>query len=163
MVQNFMDNESSNEESLQLPPSITSAERDQIRQICKHFDLPFKVFGEGTEKYMVIRRPDYSYFANAEKESMIADLSELDHWRTLAIKLAIQLHKDGACSICEKSAVSLDTRFMLIKNCGHIVCENCGQSEQRCRTCNGMIGELVTIPEDLMKAYERDKIKRIRR
>ncbi len=90
MLQKFIDDPVS--EVLELPRSVTSAERDQVRQICKHLDLPFKVFGEGTEKYMVVRKPDFSYFAQVDQQSTDEQLvllnAELDHWRSVALNLA---------------------------------------------------------------------------
>jgi hypothetical protein len=142
-VRDFLDDPSA--ETLELPRTITSAERDQVRQICKHFDIPFKVFGEGSEKYMVIRKPDFSYFEAVEKDSIAANLAELEHWKTLAISLAIERHqsqqKNSACIFCCQENFT-----MFIKNCGHLVCLKCGQNNAQCSTCGGPISELVPIP-----------------
>ena len=88
MVQQFLDDGS--QPTLTLPKSVTSAERDTVRQICKHFDVPFKVHGEGTEKFMVLRRPDYSYFDEAEaaQSALLSDKAEVERLRKLVLQLS---------------------------------------------------------------------------
>ncbi len=89
MVQNFLDDPS--QESLELPKSVTASERDQVRQICKHFDVPFKVFGEGSEKQMVLKKPDFSYFEQAEADQRAiyeAEQSEIARLRRLVVQLS---------------------------------------------------------------------------
>jgi hypothetical protein len=144
VVQKFLDDES--QELLELPRSVNSTDRDVIRQICKHFDVPFKVSGEGTEKVMVLRRPDFSYLENPEENQIGHHLTEMDHWRTLAVDLAIELQKSrqeskdrAVCARCTKYDATLMNR-----NCGHLVCPSCGQ-EERCAVCDKFMGELISV------------------
>lgn len=145
VVQKFLDDES--QEFLELPRSVNSTDRDTIRQICKHFDVPFKVTGEGTEKVMVIRKPDFSYLEpdNVVDNILTHQLSELEHWKSLACELAVQLARQDStdssarCSKCDKNPATL-----MNKNCGHLVCESCGQ-EEKCNVCGKYIGELVAV------------------
>lgn len=152
VVQKFLDDES--QESLELPPSVNSTDRDVIRQICKHFDVPFKVSGEGTEKVMMIRKPDFSYLNEDDKGSdniLTHQLSEIDYWKSLACALALQLQlsREGEdifkpashCARCTQNAGEL-----INKNCGHIVCASCGQ-EEKCAVCGKYMGELVSLEE----------------
>jgi len=152
MLQKFLDDPVS--DVLELPRSVTSAERDQVRQICKHLDLPFKVFGEGTEKYMVIRKPDFSYFAHVEQQSTSEQLvllsAELDHWRNLAIALAAELHEHNPqCKTC-----SDQTSNSISKSCGHGICESCAKSVDACGLCSKRIEELIPLPSKRLRKSE---------
>lgn len=89
LVQQFLDDQS--QETLSLPTSVTAADRDLVRQICKHFDVPFKVHGEGTEKFMMLRKPDYSYLEQAEEEqrkALTRDQQELRRLQALVLQLS---------------------------------------------------------------------------
>lgn len=140
MLQKFLDDPVS--DVLELPRSVTSAERDQVRQICKHFDLPFKVFGEGTEKYMVVRKPDFSYFAQVEQQSAAEQLAvlsaELEHWKSLAINLALERPD---CSVCLDQSGTLMSR-----SCGHCLCASCAPTAEKCGKCSARVAELVSLP-----------------
>ena len=144
MLQKFLDDPVS--DVLELPRSVTSSERDQIRQICKHLDLPFKVFGEGTEKYMVVRKPDFSYFAHVEQNSAAEQLvlmsAELQHWKSLALSLASELaEKDPTCCICNTEPPTL-----VNKTCGHCICESCSRNPELCGRCFSRISDLIPLP-----------------
>jgi hypothetical protein len=39
---------------------VTASQREDIRQICRHLDLSFKCVGSGTQKKIVVTRPDYA-------------------------------------------------------------------------------------------------------
>lgn len=153
MVQTFLDDPES--EVLELPRSLTAAERDQVRQICKHFDTPFKVLGEGVEKYMVIRKPDYSHFEVAEEMAPLSVFSkELDQLRSLCVELAkrasletfktkILLEKLGSDVNSSNSLfdkISLSDHWVCSSNCGsppagltiasgRLVCAACSERE----------------------------------
>lgn len=140
MLQKFLDDPVT--DVLELPRSVTSAERDQVRQICKHLDLPFKVFGEGTEKYMVVRKPDFSYFAQVEQQSAAEQLAvmsaELEHWKSLAINLASE---HSICSTCSEQQGSL-----MNKSCGHCLCESCAPTAEICGKCSARVADLISLP-----------------
>ena len=144
MLQKFIDDPVS--DVLELPRSVTSAERDQVRQICKHLDLPFKVFGEGTEKYMVVRKPDFSYFAHVEQQSASEQLvvlsAELDHWRNIAMNLAHELHElDPQCKTCSDQIAN-----SINNTCGHGICESCTRSAETCGKCHARLDEFIPLP-----------------
>lgn len=171
MVQNFMDD--TTQESLTLPRSVTASERDQIRQICKHFDVPFKVFGEGSEKYMVLRKPDYSYFEQAEAEQRAAfeaEHSEISRLRQLVLQLSDDLNleryktnfvKHKLQSEVERETADSDMRVLSSEKrgicgicferpvtrmsvlCGHSACSECFDVA-RCPICEH---EVIDIQE----------------
>ncbi len=153
VVQKFLDDQT--QETLELPRTVNSTDRDVIRQICKHFDVPFKVTGEGTEKVMMIRKPDLAYLEteNGGTNSLMNHhISELDHWKTLACALAVQLQlsREGkdifSSNSCHCSRCLQHPGELMNKNCGHIVCQTCGQ-EEKCAVCEKYMGELVGISE----------------
>jgi hypothetical protein len=168
MVQNFLDTP---DETLTLPKSVTAAERDQIRQICKHFDVPFKVFGEGAEKYMVLRKPDFSYFEQAEADQRAvyeAEQSELARLRRLVRQLSedINLERVKANFVKHKLQTEVeretaDSDFKIIEteqrgicgicyertcarmstSCGHSACRECFDVA-RCPVCEREVLEI---------------------
>ncbi|EER10039.1 hypothetical protein Pmar_PMAR007035 [Perkinsus marinus ATCC 50983] len=64
-VESFLE---SGKDSKALPKTVNSAERDVIRQICKHFDCSFKVKGTGIQRQMYLIKPDFSYFDRVEAD-----------------------------------------------------------------------------------------------
>ncbi|KAF4677862.1 Transmembrane protein 65 [Perkinsus chesapeaki] len=68
-VERFLE---SGKESQALPKTVNSAERDVVRQICKHFDCSFKVKGVGTQRQMYLIKPDFSYFDRVEADQAAA-------------------------------------------------------------------------------------------
>ncbi|KAF4663748.1 4-hydroxy-2-oxoglutarate aldolase, mitochondrial [Perkinsus olseni] len=68
-VEKFLE---SGKDSKALPKKVNSAERDVIRQICKHFDCSFKVKGVGTQRQMYLIKPDFSYFDRVEADQAAA-------------------------------------------------------------------------------------------
>ena len=153
IVQTFLDD--SDTQIFELPRTVSSADRDQIRQICKHFDVPFKVHGEGTEKFMVLCKPDFSYFEQVEHQTfadqMVTHTAELEHWKSLAISLAIELASGKNCGNCSQHLGDL-----MIKACGHIVCKDCGQNE-KCKVCGSSIGELLQVARNNVSSSPKNK------
>lgn len=175
IVQNFLDTP---DESLTLPKSVTAAERDQIRQICKHFDVPFKVFGEGAEKYMVLRKPDFSYFEQAEADqraSYESEQSELSRLRQLVRQLSedvnIERYKTNFAKHklpTEVERETADSEFKIIDNekrgvcgicyerdiarlsvvCGHSACSECFDVA-RCPICEKEVFEIAELTSAL--------------
>ena len=175
MVQQFLDDTN---ETLTLPKSITAAERDQIRQICKHFDLPFKVHGDGSEKFMVIRKPDYSYFEAAEHEQQAVfaiEKSEIGRLKQLVFRLSndvnIERIKINAImhklhSEPEREAAMNEINFIesemrglcsvcatreIVKMsdaCGHSCCTECFDVA-RCPLCEKEVEHVIFIPTEM--------------
>lgn len=165
LVSNFLDDPTS--EILELPKSVTAADRDQVRQICKHFDAPFKVHGEGTEKYMVVRKPDFSYL----DEHQVSPIEQLcvRLARSLAleklkyqlcldklkeegksdlideIKNEILIHESDtnfgylSCANCESAN---DIVLRMNSNCGHFICSQC-DDVRTCKECGHPVGHLI--------------------
>ena len=172
IVQNFLDDPVSSEH--EFPRLVTAAERDQIRQICKHFDVPFKVHGEGTEKYMVIRKPDFSYFDDPDESS------PLEQMKKLCVKLAklvafektkyqvvidklreesleplvskilseIEYHQTSPAFsklvCCGDCEDTTDLRMSV--NCGHFSCSSCSTAKS-CKQCGHEFGLLIDVDE----------------
>ena len=65
VVQRFLE---TSEPEYTFPRSLTSDDRDTVRQIAQHFDCKFKVITEGNEKEIKIFKPDYSVFETIEAE-----------------------------------------------------------------------------------------------
>lgn len=184
LVQQFLDDPS--QETLSLPRSVTSGDRDQIRQICKHFDVPFKVHGEGSEKFMVLRKPDYSYFDEAEKlvSDQFASAADVEKFKQLAIKLSRELcnerikfdiflhqsieneHKREStkADVEYKASTKLGycpvcaERYVARLNevCGHTTCRECWDIT-RCAFCDGPMGDYIELADNAeVKAEQRD-------
>ena len=172
MVQNFLDDET--QETLTLPGSVTASERDQIRQICKHFDVPFKVHGEGSEKYMVLRKPDFSYFESAEAEQRAeyeAEQSEISRLRKLVLQMSEDINlervktnyiKNKFATEIERETAESDVRIIANEKreicgiccersvarlsvvCGHSCCSECFDVA-RCPLCESEVGEILEL------------------
>ena len=184
VVQQFLDGV---DETLSFPKSVTAAERDQIRQICKHFDVTFKVHGEGAEKYMEIRRPDFSYLEAAEEQQqtlLLTDRTEVHRLQQLVlqlskdvnierIKLSTLLHKLHSES--EREAAMNELKFIeseksaicavcglreIVKMsdaCGHSCCSECFDVA-RCPICEKEVDHVVLISASDTFKTEQDII-----
>lgn len=174
MIQQFLDDPSKDE--LSLPRSVTAADRDYVRQICKHFDVPFKVHGEGTEKYMVLRKPDFSYYDEAEKEvaKQYLNTADVERYRNLVIKLSRELNAErmkidrilhqAIESEHEREVIKEDTEKAVSKksnvcgicterkltrlsvNCGHSFCNECWDVAL-CSLCNMKVDDVIDLTE----------------
>lgn len=182
MVQQFLDDSSS--ETLTLPKTITAAERDQIRQICKHFDVPFKVHGEGAEKQMVLRKPDFSSFEAAEEQQQAVfetGRTEIDRLKKLVVKLSgdfnlermklntlmhqkSEVQREAALKEMryleetKKGICSLCMSRKIIKmneSCGHSCCTECFDVA-RCPICEQEVTNVVVIPLEIKPEAEPD-------
>ena len=172
MVQQFLDDPT--EETLSLPPSVTAAERDQIRQICKHFDVPFKVHGEGSEKFMMLRKPDFSYLEQAEEEQRKAlsrDQQEVERLSTLVRRLSNDVNverikaaflKAKLSTEVEKETATKELEYIrtekdgfcgicterpvtrLSEACGHSCCSECFDVA-RCALCDQEVVEVTEL------------------
>ena len=69
------------QDTLTFSKDVNSTEREDIRQICKHLELSFKCNGQGSQKYMVVIKPNYvdPKLPNFSKEvvAMAADKKRL--------------------------------------------------------------------------------------
>ena len=163
MVQNFLDDPTS--EVLELPTSVTAAERDQVRQICKHFDAPFKVHGEGAAKFMVVRKPDFSYLEDQEKSPMeqlclrLARSLALEKFKfqicldklveenrsDLVDKIQSEILKHDSYLLCA-NCESGQNILRMNSNCGHFLCMQC-EDAKTCNECGHPVGHLIALEE----------------
>jgi hypothetical protein len=178
MVQNFIDDQS--QDTLSLPRSVTASERDQVRQICKHFDVPFKVHGEGSEKYMVLGKPDLSYFEQAEADQRAAheaEHSEIARLRRLVLQMSQDINleryktnfvKHKLATEMERETADSDMKIIINEkrgvcgicyerqstrmsiSCGHSACPECFDVA-RCPLCEAEVLEV----EELAKKKQR--------
>ena len=178
MVQNFLDDGS--QETLSLPRSVTASERDQIRQICKHFDVPFKVHGEGSEKVMILRKPDFSYFEVAEAEQRAefhAEQSEIARLRRLVLQLSEDVNlervktnyvKHKLPSEVERETADSDFKILASEKrgtcgvccerssarlsgvCGHSCCSECFDVA-RCPICEMEVLDIMELDDNSNK------------
>ena len=188
MIQQFLDDPS--KETLSLPRYVTAADRDYVRQICKHFDVPFKVHGEGTEKYMVLRKPDFSYFDEAEKEvaKQYINSAEVEKYRNLVIKLSSELNQQrmmvdlilhqAISSVDDRESMKEDTQKTVFKKhsycgvcterkltklsveCGHSFCDECWDISA-CSLCDTKVGDVIDLTE-IKKEISESSPKRFR-
>ena len=127
MITEFLDTGS--EESLDFDRSVNSTDRDVIRQICKHFDLIFKVDGEGTEKFMRIGKPKYD-------KNEIGEIN----YKIIINKLLTKFQKNSKCQICQNSQIN-----RLIENCIHTFCSDCLSGRDSCPECGEFMSSVIEI------------------